>query len=300
MHVSLAWCGGRSLRFIAFWVACGALVGCGNKAEDSRQNMHKLQLAMIEYATNHDGIWPDRLVQIEDKVGGEAALAKLLTNPLTGDNPGYEYVKPQGKDNDAGFGSQVVLYQIRGGKRDTTLQVGYADGSVRAYEGPSPSPKGSSADWEEFSHPQGKFTVIMPGIPQQFVQEVPSAAGKLKMTINVVELRDQAKAFAVAFADYPPGVDYGDDAIAHKIIDGVIAGGARSRKGVVQKKTKIKLGSHHGQECLLDIAGGDSKSLRRVYLVKNRLYQLFSDWSAKQGDTSADAEKFLNSFKVTD
>jgi hypothetical protein len=118
-------------RLAVVGVLVATLFGCGNPAESSRQNMHKLQLAMIEWANEHGGEWPERLDQIKDKVGGADALANLLKNPLTGDDAGYEYVKPKGKMGEAEFHSQVVLYQTRGGKRDTSLKVGYADGSVR-------------------------------------------------------------------------------------------------------------------------------------------------------------------------
>jgi hypothetical protein len=106
--------------------------GGGDRAEDSRHNMHKLQIALLEYADKKNGEWPDRLDQIKEDVGGEAAMAKLMKNPLTGDDPGYEYVKPKGNLNDKRFDSQqVILYQLRGGKRDTSIKVGYADASVR-------------------------------------------------------------------------------------------------------------------------------------------------------------------------
>jgi hypothetical protein len=108
------------------------LAGCGDRAEDSRHQMNKFQIAMIEYAVKHGGEWPDRLDQIKDDVGGEAAFSKMMKNPLTNDDPGYEYVKPKGKQGSPGFDAQqVVLYQLRGGKRDTSLKVGYAEGSVR-------------------------------------------------------------------------------------------------------------------------------------------------------------------------
>ena len=55
-----------------------------------------------------------------------------MKNPLTGDDPGYEYVKPNGNANDSDFDSQqVILYQLRAGAQDDSLKVGYADGSVR-------------------------------------------------------------------------------------------------------------------------------------------------------------------------
>ena len=113
-----------------------ALVGCGNPAEDSRQQMHKLQLTLMEYAQKHEGKWPDNLEQIQEQVGGDAAFKKLMKNPLTGDDPGYEYVKPKDDAGDAAaLGQQVVLYQLRGVKRDTSLKVGYGDGRVGSLEG---------------------------------------------------------------------------------------------------------------------------------------------------------------------
>ena len=56
------------------------------------------------------------------------------TNPLTGDTPGYEYVAPT-EFNESGYPvdteNTVVIYQLRNGQRDTSLPVGYANGSVR-------------------------------------------------------------------------------------------------------------------------------------------------------------------------
>ncbi len=75
--------------------------------------------------------------QVKPLIGKEGPLgpighgkdyAKLTANPLTGDNPGYEYVKPK---DDAPSATTVVLYQLRGGKRDETLKVAFKDGSVR-------------------------------------------------------------------------------------------------------------------------------------------------------------------------
>ena len=119
------------------WAVASATVlwipGCGDPAEDSRQQMHKIQLALMEHAEANGGEWPERLDTVSDNLkGGDAIFRELLKNPVTGDDPGYEYVKPEGKLDGPGFDSQqVILYQLRDGKRDTSLKVGYADGSVR-------------------------------------------------------------------------------------------------------------------------------------------------------------------------
>jgi hypothetical protein len=120
----------RFLLFVVLTIVATTL-GCGDASEDSRQQMHKLQSGLMSYADKHQGEWPDSLDQIKEEVGGEATFNELMTNPLTGANPGYEYVKPDAKSADFGMGSTtVVLYQLRDGQRDTTLKVGFADGRV--------------------------------------------------------------------------------------------------------------------------------------------------------------------------
>jgi hypothetical protein len=61
-------------------------------------------------------------------IGNGKDFATLLKNPLTGDDPGYEYAQPP---EGTTVGQAVpIIYQLRGGKRDSSLAVGYANGSV--------------------------------------------------------------------------------------------------------------------------------------------------------------------------
>ena len=73
----------------------------------------------------------DSLADLKPVVGAEV-YAVYIKNPLTGDNPGYEYVKPPEVPESSE--KTVVLYQLRGGKRDETLKLGYLDGTVRDKE----------------------------------------------------------------------------------------------------------------------------------------------------------------------
>jgi hypothetical protein len=92
--------------------------------------MNKLQLALYEYAKAQEGEWPDSLEQIKEFVGGETAYQQLITNPVTGDKPGYEYIKPVGKPGDPNYDyHQLILHQMNKGKRDPNLESGYSDGA---------------------------------------------------------------------------------------------------------------------------------------------------------------------------
>ncbi len=56
------------------------------------------------------------------------SLAALMKKPLTGDDPGYEYVKPA---DGAPAETTVIRYQLRDGKRDESLPKYYLSGVVR-------------------------------------------------------------------------------------------------------------------------------------------------------------------------
>ncbi|MGA2065057.1 MAG: hypothetical protein ABSG86_08810 [Thermoguttaceae bacterium] len=114
--------------------ACGC--GSGKKGIDTSDNLKQLSVALIKYHDDNHA-WPDTLDQVKPLIGKEGPLgpighgkdyAALTANPLTGDNPGYEYVKPK---DDAPSATTIMLYQLRGGKRDETLKVAFKDGSVR-------------------------------------------------------------------------------------------------------------------------------------------------------------------------
>ena len=109
---------------LAAALAVGVL-GCDGRATALLSSSHMASLSKaIQYYRTEKGEWPDRLEQVKPYADG---FATLVANPLTGDSPGYEYVKPTGGP----LSDHVILYQLRGGTRDTTLNVGYADGSVR-------------------------------------------------------------------------------------------------------------------------------------------------------------------------
>lgn len=114
------------------------LAGCGDPAADSADRMRALIRGVYAYHATHDDRWPDTLDAIAPHVDGD--LGQLLANPVTGDDPGYEYVKPAGPVEVIDPSRTVILYQLRGGQRDLSLSVGYADTSVQAYRSNDPAP----------------------------------------------------------------------------------------------------------------------------------------------------------------
>lgn len=102
-------------------------------SEEDKQNDRRLRAilrAIVEFRQANDGNWPDDLEQVRKYVKGNFG-GELMTNPVTGDDPGYEYVKPQ-PDSDGNVEPRtIILYQLRGGSRvedPDELAVGYANG----------------------------------------------------------------------------------------------------------------------------------------------------------------------------
>jgi hypothetical protein len=122
-----------SLAAFAGCCCCGRFTGqLQQAAQDaanqtiSSNNVMALCLAIIAQRDQNSGAWPESLDEVRANVPG---YDQLIVNPVTKDNPGYEYVKPP---DGADAATTVIIYQLRGGARDESLPKGYADGSVRA------------------------------------------------------------------------------------------------------------------------------------------------------------------------
>lgn len=109
-----------------------AFVGCGlNQAPHaeatlrSSNQMKDLILAIRNYREVNEDQWPEQLSDVRSLT--DTSFDVLMRNPITGDNPGYEYVPPP---ENADLETTVILYQLQNGQRATDLRVGYADGHV--------------------------------------------------------------------------------------------------------------------------------------------------------------------------
>ena len=92
----------------------------------SRNNMKQMVLALLEHYEKKQQ-WPNGLDELLPLLDNNHAV---FDNPLTGDNPGYEYVKPSAPLEEIKDAETIVLYQLRNGQRDRKLAVAYLDGQV--------------------------------------------------------------------------------------------------------------------------------------------------------------------------
>ncbi len=90
----------------------------------SANNMRQIGLALQSYLNDHRGRFPETLLDLRDYVPIEA----LMTNPRTGENPGFIYEPPPPGAPPA---TTPVLFEALGGMKDLTGAILYADGSIR-------------------------------------------------------------------------------------------------------------------------------------------------------------------------
>jgi hypothetical protein len=149
--------------------------------------------------------------------------------------------------------------------------------------------------WKDFSSAEGKFSVLMPGTPQNHSQSLNSPFGPVTTYAFVYSNNDSA--FAVSYTDYPQDPTRGIN--TQKVLDGARNSLLAKPGGTLIGESSISLGSYPGREVQMVTAEGDGKhALRtRVYLVNSRLYQVMVVLPNEEA-SSENAVKFLDSFKL--
>jgi hypothetical protein len=113
------------ILIVALLLSAGALLANPGEIKLKMHSANQLKqwaTAINEYRDQNGGKHPPSLEALKPLVTN---YDQLIENPLTGDNPGYELVaNPAGRN-------PVWMYQIRQGKRDESLDVLFADGTVK-------------------------------------------------------------------------------------------------------------------------------------------------------------------------
>ncbi len=148
--------------------------------------------------------------------------------------------------------------------------------------------------WKEFQSKEGGFSVLLPGAPVEEKQAVQTELGPIEVRTFTFGLKENVGAYVVSFNDYP--VELVKQSDPQKMLDGARDGAVRTVKGRLLSEKKITLDGAPGRELRIE-APGTLVIQSRIYLVKNRLYQILA---VTQKEKAADAEitKFRDSFKL--
>jgi hypothetical protein len=144
--------------------------------------------------------------------------------------------------------------------------------------------------------PGAGFTVSLPGTPGEVKQTINTPLGPVEAKMFVVANPSDKSGFLVGFNDYPAGVT--QQGTPDQILDGARQGAVQNVPGAkLLAEKKVSVGDVPGREITMDL-GTAGQGRFRFFLAGSRLYQLGVTGTGEKV-TSADAERFFNSFRIT-
>ncbi len=156
---------------------------------------------------------------------------------------------------------------------------------------------GSGPEWKDFASAKGAFAITMPGTPKESSQSVDTAAGAINLTMFTTQV--SSAAYLVSYSDYPEDMMSSADPL--KVLEGAQNGSITNFDGKLLSSKDITLDDNPGKEFTAEgkvTNPGDGSLSGRIYLVKNRLYQIIVI-GLKDKTPAADIDKYLKSFKLS-
>jgi hypothetical protein len=147
--------------------------------------------------------------------------------------------------------------------------------------------------WKEFTSTAGAFSVLLPGTPTEQTQRLNTQVGTIDVHLFILE-QDNAQ-YLVAYNDYPDAM--AQSANADKVLDGAREGVVANVRGRLVSEQRISLAAHPGRELHIKVPEGLQAMRTRLFLVKQRLYQVGVLTADGETDTK-DVNKYLESFKL--
>jgi hypothetical protein len=157
----------------------------------------------------------------------------------------------------------------------------------------------STSQGQEVKSEAGKFTVVSPVSLKETPETVDTPAGKVNAYMFSGE-REGKALFAIVYADYPETMVTSSN--RDKIVESAARGAVSNVNGKLIASNKVSVSGNPGREVVAQIKSGNGQEgtlKSRVFLVKNRLYQVMTI-AAQSEAGSAELDNFLTSFKLTD
>jgi hypothetical protein len=266
-------------------VACSALGGCDGRPTASVRNLQTLAGCVSEYREKYSTL-PDSLDQLREFFASEDEYQQTLKNPLTGDDPGYLYVRPPVGVIGSSLADRVVmLYQLRSGEKAEDLPVGYAGGSTGDIRDTSISRV--TPAWRDCPLREAGLSAAFPGEPTR----VTGDSGRVTWTANFCGLQ-----YTVVFS---PGsrsrrASHDDpQPILQALRDGVV----RQLNGRLVDSRPVTWSGHPGLAATIDVPDADNEVQVRWFFVEDRLYCLLVS-GPKGSLADENAGRFLGSCKL--
>lgn len=156
--------------------------------------------------------------------------------------------------------------------------------------------------WRPFSSNELEFSIMMPGAPKDNVRKEPTALGPID--IHFFICTKGKSAYAIAVNKFP--IILGKDKIDY-VLDGAGSDIEKSTHGKVWEQTRITFGEYPGRDVKAkDVDGGKLVTTLigkydlnlRVYLAKNKVYQIMMLTPQGEPFPAEDGKLFFDSFNI--
>ena len=143
--------------------------------------------------------------------------------------------------------------------------------------------------WVKFDSTSGRFSVLMPEIPEDKVQTTDSDHGPY--TTHLFIVRDTRNVYLIGWVDYDPSFNFNRQSELEANRDNFVKG----ISATLTNTRSLTIDNYSVLEFTADTADRTFKS--RVYMVGRRPYQIVIGYP-KGDDDVAPVGRFFNSFKV--
>ncbi|MCF4970639.1 hypothetical protein [Nostoc sp. CMAA1605] len=151
--------------------------------------------------------------------------------------------------------------------------------------------------WKPFTSPDGRFTVLMPGIPKQESQTQKTHMGEIDLQIFAAQPPKQEVAYLVVYNDFPHS--YAQINNPQEILNDVQAMALKTTQSNLLNHRNIRSSNGHPGREFAYINAGGKITRTRIYLAEGRLYQVMAITTKKQQrNLSKTITGYLNSFQI--
>lgn len=153
-----------------------------------------------------------------------------------------------------------------------------------------------ASDWQEYKSTEGRFSVLMPSVPEERKQTVNTPVGPIDQHVAILS-PDKNTAYLASYADYPESATQGVK--PDQILDGSRDGSVANIQGKLLSELIITLGDYPGREIRVAFPDDIHTMRMRIYIVGSRLYQV-GVLTTKENVSNNSVTKFLDSFKLVE
>ncbi len=149
--------------------------------------------------------------------------------------------------------------------------------------------------WKSFTSKEGRFSVLMPGKPQQ--QKQAARAGEKSIEVHIFSAAPAVDRIVyVTYTDHPKADVEGKE---EAFVEGTSKGNVATFKGKLVSDRKLTLGKgkHPGRDILVEMPDKKQQYRARIVLAGNRLYQVVAMGSA-EFVKGKQADEYFESFKL--